>query len=120
MLTVSGISKAYGVKVLFEDASIQVNRGDRIGLGGPNGAGKTTLLGIILGTETPDTGTVALERGVRLGYLPQESSPAGDQTVLQIALAGAEWSLPAKGSHETDSFHDTHYFEHEPKAKRIL
>jgi len=119
MLTVSGISKSYGSKVLFEDASIQINRGDRLGLVGPNGAGKTTLLSIILGTESPDTGGVSLERGVRLGHLPQESCPVGEQTVLQIALSGADWHNKSEDVH-SDSYHDSYSFETEPKAKRIL
>ncbi len=53
---------------------------------GPNGAGKSTLIKIILGREEPDAGTVTLMRGTRVGYLPQESEPAGDETVLDIAI----------------------------------
>ena len=49
MLTLSGISKAYGGRVLFSDVTLQVNRQDRLGLVGPNGAGKTTLFSLILG-----------------------------------------------------------------------
>src|SRR2546425_876999 len=49
MLTITGMTKAFGARVLFEDASLQVNRGDRIGLVGPNGAGKSTLLSLGLG-----------------------------------------------------------------------
>ena len=87
MLTISGISKSYGPRTLFEEVSLQVNREDRIGLVGPNGAGKTTLLSIILGQNSPDTGTVTFERGITVGYLPQESAPAGDETVLDLATA---------------------------------
>src|SRR5881275_2849955 len=87
MLTLAGISKAYGERVLFADATLQVNREDRIGLVGPNGAGKTTLFSIILGQETPDTGEVTFERGVKVGYLPQESAPAGDETVVELATS---------------------------------
>jgi ATP-binding cassette subfamily F protein 3 len=68
MLTLSGISKSYGERVLFADALLQVNRQDRIGLVGPNGAGKTTLFSIILGKESADTGTTTSERGVSIGY----------------------------------------------------
>src|SRR6478672_1395441 len=87
MLTLSGISKAYGERVLFSDAGLQVNRGDRIGLVGPNGAGKTTLFSIILGTQSADSGELSRERGVTLGYLPQESAPTGDETVIELATA---------------------------------
>jgi ATP-binding cassette subfamily F protein 3 len=85
MLTLSGISKAYGERVLFSDATLQVNRQDRIGLVGPNGAGKTTLFSIILGEESADSGKVILERNVSFGYLPQESAPIGDETVIELA-----------------------------------
>lgn len=87
MLTLSGIHKAYGDRVLFADSTLQVNRGDRIGLVGPNGAGKTTLFSIILGEESADSGLVTFERGVRMGYLPQESAPIRDETVVELATA---------------------------------
>jgi ATP-binding cassette subfamily F protein 3 len=87
MLTVSNVTKAFGGRTLFRGASLQVNRGDRIGLVGPNGAGKSTLFSLILGEAAPDEGRVALERGVTLGYLPQESAPAGAETVLDLASA---------------------------------
>jgi ATP-binding cassette subfamily F protein 3 len=87
MLTLSGISKAYGGRVLFSDATLQVNRQDRIGLVGPNGAGKSTLFSIILGDLLPDEGKLSLERGVQIGFLPQESAPAGDETVIELATA---------------------------------
>src|SRR5882724_591962 len=87
MLTLSGITKAYGDRVLFADATLQVNRDDRIGLVGPNGAGKTTLFSIILNEESPDEGKIMLERGVSFGYLPQENAPAGDETVIELATA---------------------------------
>jgi ATP-binding cassette, subfamily F, member 3 len=53
MLTVSGISKSFGGRTLFEDVSFQVNREDRIGLVGPNGAGKTTLFSLLLKRRAP-------------------------------------------------------------------
>ena len=59
MLTISQVSKSFGGRILFEDASMQVNRGDRIGLVGPNGAGKTTLFSLILGEEVPDAGGIS-------------------------------------------------------------
>src|SRR5258705_10741479 len=87
MLTLSGIKKAYADRVLFADATLQVNREDRIGLVGPNGAGKTTLFSIILGEESADEGETTSERGVRIGYLPQENAPVGDETVIELATA---------------------------------
>ncbi len=87
MLTLSEISKAYGGRVLFDDVTLQLNREDRIGLVGPNGAGKSTLFSIILGDEEADAGKVMKERNVVFGYLPQESAPVGDETVLELATA---------------------------------
>src|SRR6058998_728021 len=87
MVTLSGIRKSYGERVLFEDATLQVNREDRIGLVGPNGAGKTTLFSIILGAESTDAGKFSIERGVKIGYLPQENAPVGDETVVELATA---------------------------------
>ena len=87
MLTLSEISKAYGGRVLFDDVTLQLNREDRIGLVGPNGAGKSTLFSIILGEEEADSGQVMKERNVMFGYLPQESAPVGDETVLELATA---------------------------------
>jgi ATP-binding cassette subfamily F protein 3 len=87
MLTLSEISKAYGGRILFDDVTLQLNREDRIGLVGPNGAGKSTLFSIILGEEEADSGQVMKERNVVFGYLPQESAPVGDETVLELATA---------------------------------
>ncbi len=111
MLTISGISKSFGGRTLLEEAILQVNREDRIGLVGPNGAGKSTLFNMILGTESPDDGQVIFQRGVRVGFLPQESAPVGDETVLHIA------TIPP-GTHEHDEAHFD--FEREAKAKRLL
>jgi len=105
MLTVSQVTKAYGGRTLFSEATLQVNRGDRIGLIGANGAGKSTLFSLILRDNEPDAGTVSIQRGISVGFLPQESAPAGDETVLELALSGVE---------EGDSY------SLEPKAKRIL
>ena len=60
MLTISGVSKGYGGRTLFRDATLQVNRGDRIGLVGPNGAGKSTLFSLILGEESADEGNIVI------------------------------------------------------------
>lgn len=85
MLTFSKLSKGFGPKTLFTDISLRILRGERIGLVGPNGAGKTTLFSIILGTAEADSGKVELDRGIRIGFLPQESAPTGDETVVELA-----------------------------------
>jgi len=87
MLTVSQLSKSFAGRALFDDVSLQVNRGDRIGLVGPNGAGKSTLFALLLGDVSPDKGTIAIEKNATIGFLPQETAAAGDETVLELALA---------------------------------
>ena len=132
MLTISQLSKSFGGRVLFENASLQVNRGDRVGLVGPNGAGKSTLFSLILGEASADEGRVSLERAASIGYLPQESAPAGDETVLELAcsitpeLAKAQRILKTTPEDAPEHHAALHVFdEHngwqlEPKAKRIL
>jgi len=136
MLTITDMTKRFGARVLFERASLQVNRGDRIGLIGPNGAGKTTLFSLVLGHDSADTGEIRLERGISVGYLPQETAPAGDETVLQLAMQSSpsvaellrRMSTFAAG-HDTDShdFHEVHAqfeaiggYQLEPRAKALL
>ena len=87
MIILSNISKAYGPKTLFSDVSLRLLRGEKLGLVGPNGAGKTTLFSIILGELEEDSGKVELERGKTIGFLPQESAPTGEETVLELATA---------------------------------
>ena len=86
MLTVAGLSKSFGGRELFDDVSLNIMSGDRIAITGPNGAGKSTLIKIILGQEEPDAGSVSFIRGTRVGYLPQESEPAGNETVMEITV----------------------------------
>jgi ATP-binding cassette subfamily F protein 3 len=86
MLTVAGLSKSFGGRELFDDVSLNIMAGDRIAITGPNGAGKSTLIKIILGKEEPDAGSVSFIRGTRVGYLPQESEPAGNETVMEVAV----------------------------------
>ncbi|MDQ3524599.1 MAG: ATP-binding cassette domain-containing protein [Chloroflexota bacterium] len=71
MLTLNNISRHFSDQLLFDNVSLTINRGDRIGLVGPNGAGKSTLLEIIAGTNPPDSGTRTLAPGMHVGYLPQ-------------------------------------------------
>jgi len=76
MLTVSQLSKSFAGRALFDDVSLQVNRGDRVGLVGPNGAGKSTLFALLLGDVSPDKGTIAIEKNATIGFLPQETAAA--------------------------------------------
>src|SRR5438093_10953493 len=113
MLTLSQVSKAFAGRTLFSDVSLQVNRGDRIGLVGPNGAGKSTLFSLILGETSPDNGTIAIEKNATIGFLPQETAAAGDETVVELALAVSPALVHAqKVIEQPDAGHD-HEHEHE-------
>jgi ATP-binding cassette subfamily F protein 3 len=113
MLTIADVSKSYGTRTLFADVSLFIARSDRYGLVGPNGAGKTTLFNLILGEEAPDEGTIEWERGADFGFLPQESAPVADETIMEIVTSGKKL-VP-----ETDDDYDIDWTL-EPRAKKIL
>jgi ATP-binding cassette subfamily F protein 3 len=73
LLAVTNIIKEYRNRVVLNNVSLKVQKGDRVALIGPNGAGKTTLLKIINGTEVPDSGTVIKAHGIKTGYLSQSA-----------------------------------------------
>jgi ATP-binding cassette subfamily F protein 3 len=133
MLTASHLSKSFGGRSLFEEASLQVNRGDRIGLIGANGAGKSTLFSLILQEASPDSGSIALERNIKIGSLPQENATSGEETILELACSISPemkqaYDLLRAHPEETDAVHhdaQALFAENsghllEIKAKRIL
>ena len=83
------ISKSFGGRVLYSNATLQLNAGERWALVGPNGAGKTTLLKIIMGLESADEGTVTFAKDATLGYLEQETELMGDRTALNEVIESA-------------------------------
>ncbi len=113
MLTLADVSKSYGTRTLFSDVSLFVARTDRLGLVGPNGAGKSTLFNLILGEEQQDEGTITWERGADFGFLPQESAPVGDETILHIATSGKKLEPTTDDDWDID-------WTLEPRAKKIL
>jgi ATP-binding cassette, subfamily F, member 3 len=90
MLTIRKLKKSHGGRTLFEDAAMQVNYGERVALVGPNGAGKSTLFSLILKMDEPDQGMIERDEWTMVGYLPQESEPAGEETVLDVATGKAD------------------------------
>src|SRR5215210_4071950 len=89
MLTIRNLRKTVGGRTLFENASMTVNYGERVALVGPNGAGKSTLFSIIRKKDDPDAGTVERDEWTMVGYLPQESEPVGEETVMDVATGRA-------------------------------
>ena len=72
LLSIEGISKSYGEKVIFKPISFGINKGQKIALIAKNGSGKTSILNIIAGEDTPDEGNVIYRKGTRVAYLAQE------------------------------------------------
>jgi len=82
LLTIENLSKQFSERLLFDNANLVINEGDRIGLIGVNGSGKSTLLRIVAGLEAPDSGSVNIWGGVSVEYLPQEPPLDDALTVL--------------------------------------
>src|SRR4030042_3903510 len=136
MITISNLSKAYGKKTLFENISLNINRGEKIGLIGPNGSGKTTLFSLILGEIEASGGNIQALKNIHIGYLPQEASFRSERTVLSELTEGNEQimglkkekeALEEKGAAGSKQYGEiTHqleildFFELEHKAKKIL
>lgn len=94
MLNIEHISKIYGEKVIFEDASFGVQEGDKVGIIGINGTGKSTLLKMLAGEEVPETGQIIMQNNVRLAYLPQNPQFPENATILSyIQDCEAEWKV---------------------------
>ncbi|MGF1657624.1 MAG: ABC-F family ATP-binding cassette domain-containing protein [Verrucomicrobiales bacterium] len=89
MLTIRDLKMSVGGRTLFEEASMQVNYGEKIALVGPNGAGKSTLFSLILKHTTPDSGAIERDEWTMLGFLPQEAEAVGEESVLDIATGKA-------------------------------
>ncbi|OGS07809.1 MAG: hypothetical protein A2270_01045 [Elusimicrobia bacterium RIFOXYA12_FULL_51_18] len=90
MITIRNVSKSFGSQTLLEDASLQINEGERFALVGPNGSGKSTLFKMMLREEEADSGEIQFKKGVVVGYLPQENAPTSERTVIQETLDGVE------------------------------
>jgi ATP-binding cassette subfamily F protein 3 len=123
MLIIRDLKMTFGGRTLFENASLQVNYGDRVALVGPNGAGKTTLFSIILKEREPDAGTIERDEWTMVGHLPQEAETTGDETVLDVATGRVE-ELPflEKHLHELEKAGDVSspdYLETHAKYDRL-
>ncbi len=132
MLTIKKMTKSLGGRVLFEDAELTINWGERVALVGPNGAGKSTLFKIILGEEESDQGTVDRDEYGLVGYLAQEAGNPEKATILEIAMGISEELQQVmatvreaeRGTPEfaqaQDRFEELNGYQLEPKAKKIL
>jgi ATP-binding cassette subfamily F protein uup len=87
LLSVQGLTRAFGPRPLFADLTLDLRAGQRVGLIGPNGSGKSTLLRLLAALDEPDSGSRSLRRSVRLGYLSQDDTFAPGLTARDVLLA---------------------------------
>ena len=85
-LQIENLTKSFGDRILFENISLGIGEGDRIGLIAKNGAGKTTLLNILAGKENYDSGNIVFRNSLRVGYLEQSPSYPPELTVIQACF----------------------------------
>ena len=89
MIRLDNISKQNGHQILYIEASMGLQRGEKAGLVGPNGAGKTTLFRMITGQEPPDEGQVATEANVTIGYFSQDVGEMAGRSAVAEVMEGA-------------------------------
>ncbi len=87
VVVVTDLAKSYGADLIFAGASFRVEHDDRVGLVGPNGSGKSTLLRLLAGLLAPDTGSVSLAAGTRVGYLAQDADLVPERALYDEMLS---------------------------------
>jgi len=90
IITLQDIHVAFGSEIVLDHLDLQFHPGEKVGMVGANGSGKTTILKLITGQITQDMGRVIRQKGLRIGYLPQEATFSGERTVLEEMHAGVE------------------------------
>ena len=90
MFNAHQITVSFGGETLFDEISFRLGKGDRVGLIGKNGAGKSTLLRLMAQENTPTSGTFALEKNCKIGYLPQDLDFENGRSVLEEAYLAFE------------------------------
>lgn len=88
MITLTNVSKNFDERMLMDNVSLSIFPNERIGLTGPNGAGKTTLFHLILGDMESTDGSISIQKGIKIGYLPQEAHFDSSRTVMEEVTSG--------------------------------
>src|SRR5438309_11178804 len=87
LVVLDEVTLFFGDRMIFDNVSLRLGQGDRIGLIGPNGSGKTTLLKIVAGEQEVDDGKVTRASGVRVGWLPQDLAIIGGRSLIDMILS---------------------------------
>ncbi|CAN5885971.1 ABC-F family ATP-binding cassette domain-containing protein [soil metagenome] len=103
VLTAHSVTKAYGLRPLFDNATFTIRRGEKVALLGPNGTGKSTLLRVLAGLEPLDTGSIDRRRDAVILYLPQEPELDPARTPREIAREGLTLWHAAKSKYDAVS-----------------
>lgn len=138
-LSVENIAKSFGDKQLFENLSFGINAGERMALIGVNGSGKSTLLRIVAGLDMPDSGTVSLRKGIRVGFLDQNPVFQEDATVFDNVFTSnnplmqliRDYELHLQADHNAPGYEQkteelveqmslNHAWEYENRIKEII
>ncbi|UOB18685.1 ABC-F family ATP-binding cassette domain-containing protein [Abyssalbus ytuae] len=118
MLNIHNLSVSFGGEFLFEEVSFRLNSGDRAGLIGKNGAGKSTMLKLLSKEMMPDTGVIAADKEVKIGFLKQDIDFVQGRTVLneayeafeeikslEVQLEEINHSLATRTDYESEGYH---------------
>ncbi|NIA18798.1 MAG: ATP-binding cassette domain-containing protein, partial [Simkaniaceae bacterium] len=116
MIRFEGVNKSFPDKELFKSITMTITSGMRVGLVGANGTGKTTLLKMILKEDGPDSGNITVDKGQRLGYLPQDIVSGSGKTILQEVLSA--W--PEIGGLEEEIYRVSQLISEDPHNNNLL
>jgi ATPase subunit of ABC transporter with duplicated ATPase domains len=120
MIQLSGLTKAYGDRVLFEGLSFNLPKGGIVGVIGPNGAGKTTLFRLLTGQERPEGGTLRIGDTVQIAYVDQSrDSLAGAKTVWEELSGGQDLITVGKFQMPSRAYVSRFNFKGTDQQKRI-
>ena len=123
MISINGLTVAYGGFTLLDDINFHISENDKIGLVGKNGAGKSTILKLICGLQSPTSGKVAVPSGIKIGYLPQEIDLYPNLTLQEcLEYMGALSGIPKDKCRERIRYYleKTSLTEHRKKRMRQL
>ena len=120
VIEAQGLTKGYGEKLLIEDLSFTMPPGAIVGVIGPNGAGKSTLMRMIIGTETPDTGSIKLGETVELGFVDQSRETLdGAKTVFEEIAQGQDVISLGKGTMASRAYVAAFNFKGGDQQKKV-